>query len=435
MIERKLEVPFDPVTAARQVAALPGVAFLYSGLQAYGLGRYSILAATPLSKVENGGFDALDAVLAELPVCQFGKLPFHGGPLGYFSYDAGRSLEAAQLKPGSGVVPDARFLVYEGALVFDHEERTTWLSSYLDEESDSLKQLCELAFSNGDSAFEAFALDSPLKSNFERVEYLESVESVRSRIRQGDVYQVNLSQRFEAECSGSTFELFLKLTDKSPAPYSAYLDFGDEQIVSSSPERFLQVDGRHATTRPIKGTRSAGASEAEAQANAKELGLSEKDRSELLMIVDLERNDLGRVCEPGSVRVDDLFRLERYSTVIHQTADVSGELESGVSPLDCVKAMFPGGSITGAPKIRAMQVIDELERGERGIYTGSVGYFDTSGSADLNIAIRTLHIADGVLSFQVGGGIVWDSDPVSEYEETLLKAKAMVSALGGSLDE
>lgn len=435
MIERKIEVPFDPISASRKVAALPGVAFLYSGLQAYGLGRYSILAACPVSKVENGGFDSLEAILSEVPACQRGRLPFHGGPLGYFSYDAGRSLEASQFESASGAVPDARFLVYEGALVFDHEEKTTWLSSYLDEESDSLRQLCELAFSDEGCAFEAFSLESPLKSNFERAEYLESVDSVRSRIRQGDVYQVNLSQRFEAKCSGSAFELFLDLAETSPAPYSAYLDFGDEQIVSSSPERFLRVDGRYATTRPIKGTRSAGASEAEAQANAKELGLSEKDRSELLMIVDLERNDLGRVCEPGSVRVDDLFRLERYSTVIHQTADVSGELEPGVSPLDCVKAMFPGGSITGAPKIRAMQMIDELERGERGIYTGSIGYFDTSGSADLNIAIRTLRIADGVLSFQVGGGIVWDSDPISEYEETLLKAKAMVSALGGSLDE
>lgn len=434
-MERRLEVPFAPLAAARRAAVLPGVAFLYSGLRAYGLGRYSILAANPAREICGAGFDALEAELAKLEPGKRGELPFHGGAIGYFSYEAGRCLERAALRPSAGKYPDCRFGFYEGALVFDHQEQSTWLVSLAASPSESLQRFCAVALSEEQADHEPFSLESQLTGNFEREEYLAAVQSIRERIRKGDVYQVNLSQRFEAECSGSAFDLFSRLAEASPAPYAAYLDFGDEQIVSSSPERFLQIADGQATTRPIKGTRSAGASEAEAAAGARELAESEKDRSELLMIVDLERNDLGRVCEPGSVRVDDLFRLERYSTVIHQTADVSGRLEGGRSAIDCVKAMFPGGSITGAPKIRAMQIIDELERGERGIYTGSIGYFDASGAVDLNIAIRTLRIADGRLSFQVGGGIVWDSVPESEYEETLLKAKAMLQALEGGRND
>ncbi len=430
----QLDVPFAPLEAATRAAWLPGVAFLYSGLRAYGLGRYSILAANPIRVSASHGFGAIEKELSGLQEVAAGELPFYGGPIGYLSYDAGRSLEVSQLEPSSGTVPDCRFGWYAGAIVFDHEKGETWLTSIDGEESGRLRELAVVAFGEALPALEPFSATTSLRSNFSRSEYLEAVESVRARIRRGEVYQVNLSQRYEAECQGDAFDLFLKLAERSPAPYSAYLNFGDEQIVSSSPERFLYLSNGTATTRPIKGTRPAGASEDEAAANERELGVSEKDRSELLMIVDLERNDLGRVCEPGSVRVDDLFRLERYATVIHQTADVSGVLGAGLKPLDCVKAMFPGGSITGAPKIRAMQVIDELERGERGIYTGAIGYFDVSGRVDLNIAIRTLRIAGGRLSFQVGGGIVWDSDPASEYEETLLKAKAMVSALGGSLD-
>ncbi len=434
-MQRKLDVPFDPLAAARRVTELPGVAFLYSGLSAYGLGRYSILAALPSRLFESSDFEDLEKELAKLDRCDEGSLPFYGGAIGYVSYDAGRALERSQLRPVAGGVPELRFAFYEGAIVFDHEEETTWLTWLGSEASERVEELCGLAFADSVPSVKPFVLDTPLTANFERGEYMDAVESVRERIRRGEVYQVNLSQRFEAKCSGSAFDLFAKLAEQSPAPYAAYVDIGDEQIVSSSPERFLRINGREVTTRPIKGTRPAGNSQAEAERNERELEHSEKDRSELLMIVDLERNDLGRVCQPGSVRVDELFRLERYATVIHQTADVSGVLEGGVTALGCLKAMFPGGSITGAPKIRAMQVIDELERGVRGIYTGSIGYFDASGGVDLNIAIRTLRIADGCLSFQVGGGIVWDSDPASEYEETLIKAKAMVRALGGSLDE
>lgn len=446
-MERLLDVQFDPMGAAMRASKLAKVAFLYSGFSAYGLGRYSILAANPrktflfqggVARIQEGEirrelrgdvFDLFEAELGGVEAGRAGGLPYHGGPIGYFSYDAGRSLEKAALEPVAANCVEARFSFYDGAIVFDHLERRTWLVSRGDVLDESLSELRDVALGEVEASRGVFQLTSALRSNFERKEFVDAVEAVRRSIRKGDVYQVNLSQRFEASCRGSAFELFCRLSRMSPAPYSGYLDFGDEQIVSSSPERFLKIEGRLATTRPIKGTRPAGLDEAEAAEFARALAGSEKDRSELLMIVDLERNDLGRVCEPGSVRVEDLFRLERYATVIHQTADVSGVLELGRSSVDCVKAMFPGGSITGAPKIRAMQIIDELERGTRGVYTGSMGYFDVGGGVDLNIAIRTLRISDGRLSFQVGGGIVWDSDPESEYEETLLKAKAMVEAL------
>lgn len=436
MFERCLEVPFDPLGLARRLSCLPGIAFLYSGLTAYGLGRYSILAARPKRLMNFRGesgdcFSELRSGFPELGSEVSGRLPFYGGCLGYFSYEAGISLECKALAQVASEAPLARFAFYEGGIVFDHESRETWLVTFLERPSEELEELASLALDGAEPLVEPFVLQSELRSNFEREEYLDCVKSIRSRIRSGDVYQVNLSQRFAGAYSGSGFDFFARLAEKSPSPYSAYLNFGDEEIVSSSPERFLLVEEGVATTRPIKGTRAVGCSEEESLLREKELRESEKDRSELLMIVDLERNDLGRVCEPGSVRVDELFRLERYSTVIHQTADVSGALESGMDALDCARAMFPGGSITGAPKIRSMQIIDELERGLRGVYTGSIGYLDASGRADFNIAIRTLRLADGHLSFQVGGGIVWDSDPDSEYEETLLKARAMIEALKG----
>ncbi|MBK1879241.1 aminodeoxychorismate synthase component I [Pelagicoccus mobilis] len=440
MFERKLEVPFEPLAAAKRLEGSPGLAFLYSGLQAYGLGRYSILAANPKEQIALFGeksdcFGELQKAYPEFGKQSGGDLPFYSGLIGYFSYDAGRQLERAKFGFRSTEKPLGRFGYYQGGIVFDHSTEETWLVAESEAASAAVEPIVEQAFGATGSLSGDFELCSELRSNFEKEEYCERVESIRSLISQGEVYQVNLSQRFEAQFRGSGLELFFRLAEYSPAPYSAYLSFGDEEIVSSSPERFLYVDGEGATTRPIKGTRATGGSEIEAGRNEEELRGSEKDRSELLMIVDLERNDLGRVCEPGSVRVDELFRLERYATVIHQTADVSGTLENGVDAMACAKAMFPGGSITGAPKIRAMQVIDDLERGERGVYTGSIGYFDMSGRADLNIAIRTLRLAGNTLSYQVGGGVVWDSDPESEYEETLLKAKAMVKALHGGNDE
>ncbi|HUS79837.1 MAG TPA: aminodeoxychorismate synthase component I, partial [Armatimonadota bacterium] len=248
-------------------------------------------------------------------------------------------------------------------------------------------------------------------------------------IAAGDIFQVNLSQRFDAPLRVPAWELYLRLRERNRAPFAAYLDFGDVQVASASPERFLRVSGTHVQTRPIKGTRPRGGTEAEDARLAQELLASVKDRAELTMIVDLERNDLGRVCRFGSVRVPELCALESYPTVHHLVATVTGELREDGSHVDLLRASLPGGSITGAPKVRAMEIIDELEPTRRGVYTGCIGYLGFDGETDLNIAIRTFTISGGRAWWQVGGGIVADSTPEGEYQETLDKGAALAETL------
>jgi para-aminobenzoate synthetase component 1 len=268
-----------------------------------------------------------------------------------------------------------------------------------------------------------------------KANYLLAVQQIKDHIESGDVYQVNLTRRFTAPFKLPPFETYLRLRHMNPAPFAAYLDYGSGFILSSSPERFVQIRNGRIQTRPIKGTRPRGKTHEEDLSNRLELINSEKDRSELLMIVDLERNDLGRICKPGSIHVKELFELEEYATVYHMVATVEGVLETDVDAVDCLKAVFPGGSITGAPKIRAMEIIDELEPDRRGIYTGAIGYIGFDGQADFNIAIRTIIIQQGQAFFSAGGGIVWDSDPKMEYDETLHKASALFETLNVVLCE
>lgn len=263
-----------------------------------------------------------------------------------------------------------------------------------------------------------------------RAEYEAAALRVLDFIAAGDCYQVNLSQRFTCPFEGSPWGLYRRLREVSPAPYAAYLDCGDHQVLSSSPELFLRIRDGLVETRPIKGTRPRGATPEEDAAQAAQLLSSVKDRAELLMIVDLERNDLGRVCEYGSVHVPDLYQLESYANVHHLVATVRGRLRAGVGPLECLRACFPGGSITGAPKIRAMEIIDELEPVRRGVYTGAIGWVDAQGNGEWNIAIRTMLVKGGRVHLYAGGGIVADSDPAAEYAETLAKASGMLRALG-----
>jgi para-aminobenzoate synthetase component I len=269
-----------------------------------------------------------------------------------------------------------------------------------------------------------------LDDSVTRTQYEGAVRGVLEYIAAGDCYQVNLSHRLSTSFAGSSFPLYRKLREVSPAPYAAYLDCGDHQVLSSSPELFLRIRDREVETRPIKGTRPRGRTPEEDAARAAELLSSPKDRAELLMIVDLERNDLGRVCEYGSVHVPELFLLESYSNVHHLVATVRGRLRADVGPLECLRAAFPGGSITGAPKIRAMEIIEELEPVRRGVYTGAIGWVDGRGNAEWNIAIRTMVVKDGRVHLGIGGGIVADSDPGAEYLETLDKAAGMLAALG-----
>ncbi|MCH8813748.1 MAG: aminodeoxychorismate synthase component I [Chloroflexi bacterium] len=272
-----------------------------------------------------------------------------------------------------------------------------------------------------------------LCSNFAKGSYEEAVRRALGYIRAGDIYQVNLSQRFQAPYEGDPFDLYLALRTLSPSPFAAFLRFPEFAVLSSSPERFLRYDptDRGIETRPIKGTRPRGRDAESDRAMAEELAASEKDRAENLMIVDLERNDLGRVAEIGSVNVPGMFELETFANVHHLTSTVRARLQPGSDIVDLLKATFPGGSITGAPKIRAMEIIDELEPVARGVYTGAIGYIGFDGSTDLNIAIRTMVVRDGLASFHVGSGIVADSDPTREYQETLHKGSAMARALVG----
>lgn len=263
-----------------------------------------------------------------------------------------------------------------------------------------------------------------------RPAYEAAVRRVLQYIAAGDCYQVNLSHRLSTPLNDAPWSVYQRLRAASPAPYAAYLDCGDHHVLSSSPELFLRIRGREVETRPIKGTRPRGTTPEEDAARAAELLSSAKDRAELLMIVDLERNDLGRVCEYGTIHVPELFRLETYANVHHLVATVCGTLRPEIGPLECLRAAFPGGSITGAPKIRAMEIIEELEPVRRGVYTGAIGWVDGQGNAEWNIAIRTLVAVGGQVYFHVGGGIVADSDPAAEYRETLDKARGMLRALG-----
>jgi para-aminobenzoate synthetase component 1 len=285
---------------------------------------------------------------------------------------------------------------------------------------------------DSDPALPPFAKDTAgftVASNFTHRDYVRAVARAKEYIAAGDIYQVNLSQRLHAPLASTPFDLYRRLASTNPAPFAAYFETPDAAVVSCSPERFLQVRSGLVETRPIKGTRPRGSTPTEDRRMAAELLASEKDRAENVMIVDLERNDLGRVCEFGSVHVPELFALESYATVHHLVSTVRGRLRPGTTALDCLRSSFPGGSITGAPKVRSMEIIEDLEPTRRGVYTGAIGYLCFSGDMDVNIVIRTLVVKDGIAYFQVGGGIVADSDPEGEYQETIDKGQALARAL------
>ncbi|MBI2865704.1 MAG: aminodeoxychorismate synthase component I [Chloroflexi bacterium] len=266
-------------------------------------------------------------------------------------------------------------------------------------------------------------------SNFTKEGYIRAIETAKEYIAAGEIYQVNLSHRFETELAVHPWQLYARLRQVNPAPFAAYLGFDDLTVVSASPEQFLKVEGSDVETRPIKGTRPRGKTPAEDRALAADLLASAKDRAENVMIVDLLRNDIGRVCRVGSVHVPELVVIEEYPTVFHLVSTVAGELDSRYDAVDLLRACFPGGSVTGCPKIRSMEIIDELEPTQRGVYCGAIGYLSFDGSLNTNIVIRTLTVKNGRAYFQVGGAIVADSDPEAEYQETLDKAYASMLAL------
>ncbi len=438
--------------------------FLDSGGDCRRLGRYSFLGSDPFlifkhrqgrneiisgdsTDVMGGNpFDILKAIFSNYRVITPpGRPPFVGGAVGYFAYDLKHFIEKLPPPPaGDDDIPLCFLAFYDTVIIFDHLTNRTFISSTgLPEETEQDKRLRahsrleglrrRLTAGPASIQSDAHAHNRPASQevtcNFRREDYLKAVLTAKEHIAAGDIYQVNLSQKFSARVTASAFHMYQTVRSLNPAPFAAFLDCGDAAIISSSPERFLRITDRQVETRPIKGTRPRGRNRAEDARFRAELLASAKDRAELVMIVDLERNDLGRVCDYGSVSVPVLITLEQYATVFHLVSTITGRLREGCDHLDCIRAAFPGGSITGAPKIRAMEIINELEPGPRGIYTGALGYLGFNRRTDLNILIRTMLYRNGAIHFQVGGGIVADSDPAMEYEETLHKGKALLAAL------
>lgn len=441
-----------------RLARRRGVAWLDSSLPRAGDGRHSILCAEPRwtfrsygprweisyadGHLERGDRDAiaeLDRRLAQrrIPISADGPaLPFYGGAIGWLSYDLGRQFERLGSGPIEDVhLPDLHLAWYDAAAVWDHAAQQLTLVS-IEGERPAEAAVAELArWLNEPAPSSTLPATAPppciAQANFTRDTYETGVRTVRQRIAQGEFYQLNLVQRFRCSPQELPATTYLRLRAANPAPFAAYLSAEDICILSSSPERFLEVepDGRVRTC-PIKGTRRRGASPADDASLRAELLASPKERAELLMIVDLLRNDLGRVCTAGSIEVPRLHSLESFATVHHLVGEVRGQLRPEVTPGSLLRAVFPGGSITGAPKVSAMRAIDQLEPTRRGIGMGSIGYFSAHGRIDLSIAIRTIISHSGVADIPVGAGIVWDSDPSSEYEETLAKARAQFAALG-----
>ena len=445
------ELPYLPDSARlfEAIADLPWAVFLDSGRHYPTQSRYDILSAEPyLRLVTRGPLTEIYAdtvelsredplalvrrVLATDPSCG-GTLPFCGGAIGYFGYDLARRIERLPvLADDAERIPEMAIGIYDWAVVVDHRERRSWLVGQGRDPETDLKWnglLERFRTVPVEKSRVPFRILSPVTSNVTHEQYARAFRRIRGYIHDGDCYQVNLAQRFAANATGDPWLAYQALRVINPAPFSAYLTTPYAQILCASPERFLRLEGRRVETKPIKGTRPrAGHARLDAELS-EALRLSEKDRAENVMIVDLLRNDLSKSCAPGTVRVPRLFEVESYPTVHHLVSTVTGELQEDRDALDLLRGCFPGGSITGAPKLRAMQIIEELEPQRRGVYCGAIGYIGFDGGMDLNIAIRTLVYSGGVIRCWAGGGIVADSQLEDEYQETFDKAAAMLRLL------
>jgi para-aminobenzoate synthetase component 1 len=426
--------------------------FLDSSLNSnYYLGRYSFLGIEPffILKKDNGApFSELRHLLKKYKISlPKNRIPFLGGAVGYLAYDPALLLGERikdKAKPSLGIA-DYFFGFYNTVIIIDHLKQLLHIFTIGFPETDyrmskilacsNIKKIDSLlsGIENKRNFPEKFkiplSINPQLESNFTKDGYLAAIKKAKEYIKKGDIYQVNLSQTFRAKSNLSAFEIYQRLRKISPAYFNAYFDAGDCQILSSSPERLLRLDGDIVTTRPMKGTRPRSSKKTTDRKFKKDLLTSAKDKAELIMIVDLERNDLGRVCSYNSIKVKKLRELEEYNTVFQTTATVRGRLHKDKDRIDLLRACFPGGSITGCPKIRAMEIIEELEPTRRSIYTGSLGYLSFSGGMDLNILIRTILKKGNEVHFGAGGGIVADSQPLKEYQETLVKARAMIQAI------
>lgn len=443
----------SPVEAASALREAGPLALLESARYDHKIGRYSVVARGAPSVIRLDGtstvgeaMGSLRRALARRPLSRLpGIPPFQGGLVGFLGYEAGRWFERLPSRPRQDMdTPDVAFMVVDEAVAYDHMRNAVFLVAAPDVKlppGEAYDEACsrigglwaELTTRHGGGTRGAgrartYRAGSPAP-NMSRAAFENMVRSAKEHIFAGDIYQVNLSLRLDASWEGDPLSLYEQLRRVNPSPFGGFLDFGDFQLVSSSPERLLKLAGDIIETRPIAGTRPRGVDAVTDELMTAELLLNEKEQAEHIMLVDLERNDLGRVSTVGTVRVDELMVTEDYSHVIHIVSNVCGDLRPGLDALDVIAACFPGGTITGCPKIRSMEIIGELEPVARGPYTGSMGYISYTGDMDLNIIIRTFLIKGGFAHVQAGAGIVADSDPAREYYESLQKAQALVEAL------
>ena len=458
-----------PISAALKFADEESLFLLESAEAAERFGRYSFLGFDPRRTLSygNGMYTIVDAdgvreaaakdpfrglagLVAEKSVAPLPNLPaFVGGAVGYFSYDAVRYLEKLPDAPPNDLhVPEAYFAVTDALIVFDHLRHKVLVISLIDvarlrnvegegftaayrRAADDIRRVAErLAAPTVHHTLPSGSGELEVSSNFTRADYEEAVERAKEYIRAGDAFQIVPSQRFFAEIGElDPFLLYRGLRTVNPSPYMTYLKLGNLALVGASPEPLVRVEGRHVMTRPIAGTRRRGVTSEEDTLLAKELLADAKERAEHVMLVDLGRNDLGRVAKVGTVDLASFMQIERYSHVMHIVSTVTGILHEDYTALDALAAAFPAGTVSGAPKVRAMEIIDELEPTRRGPYAGATGYYGVDGRLDTCITLRTAFLKDGFAYFQAGGGVVADSEPSLEYEETRNKAGAMVRAL------
>lgn len=476
---RPLELSLPPHQLMYALQQTDNPFFLDSGNQYAGLGTHSYLGGFPFLKVcafkefmkieklgqqetevaflpQQNALTALDDFLAKFQTPIPSPFPFAGGAVGFFSYDLKNEIEDLSRRQKKELgIPLWTLAWYDGIIVYEHDTEKYWLVACgMKEDGECDQELAQVRLDKLEDIIrnflEAGSIDKntimtenlPLKVPFEAVgksvpkkQYLKDLQKVIDYIYAGDIYQANLSQMFSLKYKGDPWDLYFRLRQQNSAPFSAFLPYTDFQILSTSPERFIRINTQGSIeTRPIKGTRPRGKTSAEDERLAQELLHSDKDRAELTMIVDLERNDLGRICTYGSVKTKELITLEKYPAVWHLVARIDGRLKSDLKPSQLLRAIFPGGSITGAPKIRAMEIIDEMEPYNRGLYTGSIGYIGFDGAWDLNIVIRTILLKEGFAYVHAGGGIVADSAPEDEYSETIHKAGKLLEVLGVELD-
>lgn len=424
----------------------PRKCLLESSLKTSLTGRYSFIGADPSKtfighgeKLEEQDFRTgkvihhtgkpLELLKSLLPVhdAELEGIPFTGGALGYIGYDAIQAYEPIEAaKENSLAMPDIHLHLYETIIVFDHVKNDVTIISFEDKLGEVEQQL--RVPEKGEERESQDPLDFASKTD--AAAFRAQVAQAKEHIRKGDVFQLVLSQRLSASYTGSAFDLYRKLRKQNPSPYQFYIDFEDYAVVGASPESLLTIRGGHMVTNPIAGTRKRGRTEEEDQMLAEELANDEKERAEHQMLVDLSRNDVGRVAAIGSVKIPKYMAIEKYQHVMHLVSEVTGNLNTAMHPLDALVSCLPAGTVSGAPKVRAMQLIQQYEEERRGVYGGAIGYIGFNGNLDVALAIRTFVVKDQFVHVQAGAGIVYDSDPQAEYEETLHKARSLTEVFG-----